>query len=72
MQKRRLSSIPKRQDALQEGEGRTSCRKGGATMRDLVADWNKWRAAERVLAVIVTLLLAMVPLGLLMVGKSGI
>jgi hypothetical protein len=41
-------------------------------MRDLVADWNKWSAAERVLAVIVTLLLAIVPLGLLMTGNGGI
>ena len=41
-------------------------------MRDLVADWNKWSAAERVLALIVTLLLAMVPLCVVMTGTSGI
>jgi hypothetical protein len=41
-------------------------------MRDLVADWNRWSAAERVLAVKVTSLLTMVPLGLLMTGQSGI
>ena len=41
-------------------------------MRDLVSDWKRWNAAERVLAVIVTLLLAMIPLGLLMTGTNGI
>jgi hypothetical protein len=33
-------------------------------MRDLVADWKKWSRAERVLAVLVTVLLAAVPIGL--------
>jgi hypothetical protein len=33
-------------------------------MRDLVADWKKWSRAERVLAVVVTLLLAAMPIGL--------
>jgi hypothetical protein len=33
-------------------------------MRDLVADWKKWSRAERVLAVVVTVLLAAVPIGL--------
>jgi hypothetical protein len=33
-------------------------------MRDLVADWKKWSRAERVLAVVVTVLLATVPIGL--------
>jgi hypothetical protein len=33
-------------------------------MRDLVADWKKWSRAERVLAVVVTVLLAAMPIGL--------
>ena len=33
-------------------------------MRDLVADWKKWSRAERVLAVVVTVLLVAVPIGL--------
>jgi hypothetical protein len=42
-------------------------------MRDLVADWKKWSRAERVLAVmgtllIVGLLIVALPLGLLMTG----
>jgi len=36
--------------------------------RDLVADWKKWSRAERVLAVMVTLLMVALPLGLLMNG----
>ena len=35
-------------------------------MRDLVADWNKWSRSERVLAVLVTMLMVGVPLGLLL------
>ena len=34
-------------------------------MRDLVADWNKWSRSERVLAVLVTLMLVALPLGML-------
>jgi hypothetical protein len=37
----------------------------GAPMRDLVADWKKWSCAERVLAVMGTLLMVALPLGLL-------
>jgi hypothetical protein len=33
-------------------------------MCDLVADWKKWSRAERVLAVVVTVLLVAVPIGL--------
>jgi hypothetical protein len=40
----------------------------GMPMRDLVADWKKWSHAERVLAVMVTLLMVALPLGLLMTG----
>ena len=45
----------------------------GVRMRDLVADWKKWSRAERVLAVmgtllIVGLLIVALPLGLLMTG----
>jgi hypothetical protein len=41
-------------------------------MRDLVADWNRWSRAERVLAVIVTVLMVALPLGMLLTGKTGI
>ena len=37
----------------------------GVPMRDLVADWKKWSRAERVLAVMGTLLMVALPLGLL-------
>ena len=37
-------------------------------LRDLVADWKKWSRAERILAVMGTLLMAALPLGLLMTG----
>jgi hypothetical protein len=37
-------------------------------MRDFVADWKKWSPAERVLAVMVTLSMVALPLGLLMTG----
>ena len=40
----------------------------GVSMRDLVADWKKWSRAERVLAVMVTLLMVASPLGLLVNG----
>jgi hypothetical protein len=45
----------------------------GVPMRDLVADWKKWSRAERVLAVmgtllVVALLIVALPLGLLMTG----
>jgi hypothetical protein len=41
-------------------------------MRDLVADWKRWSRAERVLAVVVTMLMVALPLGLLITGKAGI
>jgi len=41
-------------------------------MRDFVADWKKWSRAERVLAVVVTLLMVAVPLVLLMARKVGV
>ena len=37
----------------------------GVPMRDLVADWTKWSRAERVPAVMGTLLMVALPLGLL-------
>ena len=42
--------------------------KHGVPMRDLVADWEKWSRAERVLAVMGTFLMVALPLGLLMTG----
>ena len=41
-------------------------------MRDWVADWQKWSRAERVLAVLVTLMLVALPLGLMLTGHAGV
>ena len=41
-------------------------------MRDWIADWNNWSRAERVLALLVTVMLLALPLGLLMTGKAGV
>ncbi len=41
-------------------------------MRDWVADWNKWSRAERVLAVVMTLLLIGLPLGFVIGAKGGV
>ena len=43
----------------------------GVRMRDLVADWKKWSRAQRVLAVMGTLLMVALPLGLLMTGRPA-
>ena len=40
----------------------------GVPMRDFAADWKKWSRAERVLAVMDTLLMMALPFGLLMTG----
>jgi hypothetical protein len=40
----------------------------GVPMRDIVADWKKWSRAERVLAVMGTLLMVAFAFGLLMTG----
>jgi hypothetical protein len=39
------------------------------SIRDVVADWNKWSPAERVLAVVLSLMIAALPLGILLTGK---
>jgi hypothetical protein len=41
-------------------------------MRDLLADWNRWSRTERVLAVVMMLMLAALPLGVLLTGKTGV
>ena len=41
-------------------------------MRDFVADWKKWSRAERVLAVVVTMLMLALPLGLLITSNVGV
>ena len=41
-------------------------------MRDLVADWKRWSRTERVLAVIVTVLMVALPLGLLLTTRAGV
>jgi hypothetical protein len=43
----------------------------GVPMRDLLADRKKWSRAERVLAVMGTLLMVAMPLGLLMTGSTS-
>lgn len=45
---------------------------GIGPMRDFAADWKKWSRAERVFAVLVTLMLVALPLGLLLTGKAGV
>jgi hypothetical protein len=47
-------------------------RRRECSMRDFVADWKKWSRTERVLAVLVTLMLVALPLGLLLTGKTGV
>ena len=37
-------------------------------MRDLMADWNKWSSAERLLAVILMLMLIVLPLQFFITG----
>jgi hypothetical protein len=41
-------------------------------MRDLVADWKRWSRTERLLAVIVTVLMVALPLGLLLTARAGV
>jgi len=41
-------------------------------MRDLVADWKRWSRTERVLAVVVTVLMVALPLGLLLTSRAGV
>lgn len=41
-------------------------------MRDFVSDWKRWSRAERVLAIVVTVLMAALPLGLLVAGTGGV
>lgn len=45
---------------------------GVGSMRDMVADWKKWTRAERVFAVLVTVLMVGLPLGLVLVASVGI
>jgi hypothetical protein len=44
---------------------------GISAVRDWVADWHKWSRGERVLAVLVTALLAALPLSLLLAARPG-
>jgi hypothetical protein len=41
-------------------------------MHDLIADWNKWSRAERVLAILVTGTLIALPLCLLLTVRVGV
>ena len=40
-------------------------------MRDLMADWKKWSSAERLLAVVLTLMLIGMPLRVFIAGAPG-
>lgn len=40
-------------------------------VRDLVSDWKKWSRGERVLAIVVTFVLAALPLSLLLNAHPG-
>jgi hypothetical protein len=40
-------------------------------MRDLMADWNKWSSAERLLAVVLMLILIGMPLRVFIAGAPG-
>jgi hypothetical protein len=50
---------------------RASARKWNS-IRDVVADWKKWSPAERILAVVVSILIVAVPLGVLLTGKLAV
>jgi hypothetical protein len=39
-------------------------------MRDLMADWNKWSSAERLLAVVLMLMLIGLPLRIFIAGPQ--
>jgi hypothetical protein len=54
--------------ALQPALAASGSKQHGVPMRDLVPDWKKWSRAERVLAVMGTLLMVALPFGLLMTG----
>ena len=41
-------------------------------MRDVIADWKRWSRAERVLAILVTLLMVALPLGLALAGTGRV
>jgi hypothetical protein len=41
-------------------------------VRDFIGDWKRWSHAERVLAIVVTLLMVAVPLVLLAAERAGI
>jgi hypothetical protein len=41
-------------------------------MRDLIADWKRWSRSERLLAIIVTVLIVAVPLGLMITARAGV
>ena len=62
-----LGPLPKND---RQGSGKLAA--GVRSMRDMVADWKKWSRAERVFAVLVTVLMVALPLGLMLVATVGI
>ena len=57
---------------VEAGTSRKAARPRVMHMRDWIADWNKWSRAERILAVLVTFVLLLLPLSLLISGKAGV
>jgi len=41
-------------------------------MRDMIADWKRWSRAERAFAVLVTLAMVALPLGLMLAASVGV
>jgi hypothetical protein len=52
--------------ALSREEGRGFLLAECSPVRDVISDWNKWSRGERVLAIIVTAVLAALPVSLLL------
>ena len=61
-----LGPLPKNVGKERQGAARVG------SMRDMVADWKKWSRVERVFAVLVTLLMVAVPLGLMLAASVGV
>jgi len=60
-----MNASPSPQYQSEGGDGCLEC----LPVRDWVADWNKWSRGERLLAVLVTVLLAALPFSLLISGR---
>jgi hypothetical protein len=52
-------------------EGGSNAAKVYVPMRDFISDWKKWSLAERVLAIVVVLGMAGLPIGLALASTGG-